>query len=117
MLDLKFTGRTIEVPIVKQYLFIGPGRYRLRGEYAARQFRFEEGLSWAVHCTKGTAGMSQPLLDTLGEWHPFDFEFRVGPECGLVASLQLEPANGAAAALGARGSVTFDNFTLEKLAR
>jgi hypothetical protein len=116
VLDLRFTGRTIAMPLIRQYLFLGPGRYRLRGDYMSRQLRMEQGLAWNVHCTaaKSRTGGSAALNDTGGAWQPFAFEFTVPADCGLVASLQLETFAPAEAALGARGRVAFDAFSLEK---
>lgn len=114
VLELQFTGRAIGLPIVRQYLFIGPGHYRLRGDYLGHQFRSEEGLRWIVRCGADTVGSSPALADSSGLWRPFAFDFIVPPDCGLVASLQLETGSAAAAALGARGRALFDAFQLER---
>ena len=55
---------------MRQYLFIAPGRYRLRGDLLARQFRMEDGLAWVVRCSSNSAdaAMSTPLRETLGLW-------------------------------------------------
>jgi hypothetical protein len=117
VLDIHFTGRALPVPLVRQYVFIGSGRYRVRGEYQAQQFRMEQGLAWSVHCTAGdtTAGRSPALADTGGIWRSFEFDFAVPPGCGAVVSLQLETFAPFEAALGARGRIAFDALTLEKL--
>jgi hypothetical protein len=115
VLEMQFTGRAIQLPIVRQYLFIGPGRYRLRGDHLTHQFRMEEGLLWAVRCDKTVVGASPSLGETGGLWRRFEFEFTVPPGCPLVASLQLETAPTSNAVLGARGRVSFDAFELEKL--
>ncbi|HSI55573.1 MAG TPA: hypothetical protein VK981_16485 [Ramlibacter sp.] len=117
-LDVRFTGRALATPLVRQYLFVGEGRYRLRGDYMTRQLRMEQGLAWTVQCTASPAqaGRSLPLGDTGGGWRPFAFEFSVPADCGLVASLQLETHAPFEAALGARGRAAFDAFSLEKLA-
>jgi hypothetical protein len=117
ILDIQFTGRALAVPLVRQYLFVGPGRYKLRGEYRAHQFRMEQGLAWTVQCTSGgaSAGRSRALIDTSGIWQAFEFDFTVPRGCGAVASLQLETFAPFEAALGARGRVAFDAFVLEKI--
>jgi hypothetical protein len=118
VLEIRFTGRAMQVPLVRQYLFLGEGRYRLRGDYMAHQLRIEQGLAWTVNCTAATqAGKSAALEDTAGAWQPFSFEFSVPAGCGLVASLQLETYAPSEAALGARGQVAFDAFSLQKLGR
>jgi hypothetical protein len=101
--------------MARQYLFIGPGRYRVTGDYMTRQFRIEGGLQWAVHCGERVAGASSPVEETGGLWRPFEFVITVPANCGLVASLQLETATPADAALGARGRVSFDAFNLQRL--
>lgn len=115
VLELQFTGRAIQLPIVRQYLFIGPGRYRLQGDQRTHQFRTEEGLRWTVRCGTAMVGGSGPIRDTNGLWQPFGFDFTVPTDCGLVASLQLETVLPADAALGARGRVSFDAFELGRI--
>jgi hypothetical protein len=117
VLDIRFTGRALPVPLVRQYLFIGEGRYRLRGEYMAHQLRMEQGLAWNVQCTgsAASAGRTAALGDTGGSWEAFALDFSVPAGCGAVASLQLETFAPFEAALGARGRVAFDAISLEKL--
>lgn len=119
VLDIRFTGRALPVPLVRQYLFLGEGRYRLRGEYMAHQLRMEQGLAWNVQCTASaaSAGRTTALADSGGAWEPFTFDFAVPAGCGAVASLQLETFAPFEAALGARGRVAFDAFSLEKLGK
>jgi len=119
VLDIRFTGRALPSPLVRQYLFIGEGRYRLRGEYMAHQLRMEQGLAWNVQCTgsAASAGRTAALGDTGGSWEPFTLDFSVPAGCGAVASLQLETFAPFEAALGARGRVAFDAISLEKLGR
>jgi hypothetical protein len=119
VLDLDFTGRGFASPIVRQYLFLAPGTYRMRGEYMAPKLRSEEGLAWSVQCTAGrkaVLGRSQGLRETGGVWKPFEFEFTVPPDCGAVASLQLDPAAAFEATTGLKGTVSFDAFSLARAA-
>lgn len=115
VLELQFTGRAIQLPIVRQYLFVGPGRYRVRGDYMTRQFRIEDGLQWNVRCGARAVGASAAIQETGGIWRPFEFVFTVPADCGLVASLQLETTTPAQAPLGARGRVSFDALKLESI--
>jgi hypothetical protein len=55
-------------------------------------------------------------VDTQSLWRPFEFEFTIPRDCGLVAALQLETANAAEAALGVRGRAAFDRLSIEKIA-
>lgn len=115
VLDMDFTGRGFPAPVLRQYLFLAPGTYRVRGEYAATRLRSEEGLAWSVRCTAGrkpVAGHSEALRDTGGVWKPLEFEFTVPADCGAVASLQLDPVAAYEATTGLRGSVSFDAFSL-----
>jgi hypothetical protein len=115
ILDIRFTGRTMALPLVRQYLFLGEGRYRLRGEYLAQQLRLEEGLSWVAQCptSRQQAGRSGALADTGGQWQRFEFEFTVPRGCGPMTSLQLDTAAPAGATLGSRGRMAFDGLSLE----
>lgn len=117
ILDIRFTGRAIQTPMVRQQLFLGEGRYRLQGDYQANQLRMEEGLAWTVRCTAAPAlaGRSSSLANTGGAWKRFEFEFSVPPGCGLVASLQLETSTVAEAAAGTRGRMAFDALSLQRL--
>ncbi len=115
ILEVRFTGRGLAVPLARQYLFLSEGRYRLRGEYQARQFRMERGLAWVVRCGANVAARSDMLGDTGGGWRAFVLEFPIPAACGAVASLQLETHDPAEAALGARGRMAFDAFSLEKM--
>jgi hypothetical protein len=117
VLELRFTGRPLPVPLLRQYLLLGEGRYRLRGEYRAQQLRMEQGLAWVVQCAApGVAPLrSSPLVPRGAGWQPFEFEFRLPRGCGTVASLQLEPHAAFEAKTGARGAVAFDGLALKQL--
>lgn len=119
VLDLDFTGRAFTSPIVRQYVFAGPGPYRLTGEYMASKLRSEGGLAWTVQCTGGSkavVGRSAQLVDTGGLWKPLEVAFTVPRDCGVVASVQLEPAAQFEAATGIKGHVAFDGFSLARAA-
>jgi hypothetical protein len=119
VLDIDFTGRSFPAPILRQYLFLAPGTYRVRGEYMAPKLRSEEGLAWSVQCTAGrrsVLGRSEGLRETGGVWKPLQFEFTVPADCGAVASLQLDPAAAFEATTGIKGSVSFDAFSLTRAA-
>lgn len=117
VLGVEFTGRSLPSPIVRQYLFAQPGAYRLRGEYMASKLRSEEGLAWTVQCTAGrkaVVGRSQALRESGGVWRTLEFEFTVPPDCGVVASLQLEAAAPYEAVAGMKGYAAFDAFSLAR---
>jgi hypothetical protein len=119
VLDLDFTGRTFRRPIARQYLFVPPGSYRLRGEYMAQRLRSEAGLEWQVVCPGGQQARvdaTTRLTDTGGVWKPWQMDFQVPPECGPVASLQLEPAAAYEARTGIRGRVALDSVSLVRSA-
>lgn len=111
VLEIEFSGRPMAVPIVRQYLFVAPGRYAVRGQYVASKLKTEQGLAWAVRCPNAArteAGRSDALQDTSGAWKSFQFEFTLPAQCGLVASLQLEPFAPFEATAGFKGRATFD---------
>jgi hypothetical protein len=117
VLNVDFTGRGFAPPILRQYVFLPPGPYRIRGEYMATKLRSETGLAWTVQCTAGrkvVAGKSAGLRDTGGVWKPVDFEFTVPGDCGAVASLQLDPAAAYEATTGLKGHMAFDAFSLTR---
>ena len=115
VLRMDFTGRSLPSPIVRQYIFVAPGTYRLQGEYMASKLRSESGLAWSMVCTsteKRVAARSRPVQDTAGIWKPLEAEFTIPADCGPVASLQLEPAAPVEGTTGIRGRVAFDGFSL-----
>lgn len=117
VLGIEFTGRSLPTPIARQYLFTQPGAYRLRGEYMASKLRSEEGLAWTVRCTadpKAVVGRSPALRESGGVWRTVEFEFTVPPDCGVVASLQLEAAAPYEAVAGMKGYAAFDAFSLAR---
>jgi hypothetical protein len=118
VLETQYTGRAVAVPVIRQHLFIAPGRYVLKGQYMGSKLRMEQGLAWAVRCTDGPktlAGRSGALQDTAGAWDRFQFEFDVPPGCGVIASLQLETFAPFEAAAGFRGKASFDSFELQSV--
>lgn len=115
VLEVQYTGRSISVPPVMQYLFIPPGKYVLRGQYMTERLNSEAGLAWSVRCPNAAnadAGRSAALADTTGVWKDFQFEFVVPNNCGLVGTLQLETFAQFEAVSGLRGKVSFDAFEL-----
>jgi hypothetical protein len=115
--EVEFTGRPVAVPVVRQYVFLGPGKYVVRGMYTTSRLRMEQGLAWAVRCSNaksGTplAGRSEPLQDASNGWHRFQFTVSIGPDCGLVASLQLETFAQFEAIAGFKGRASFDALEL-----
>lgn len=117
VVEVQFTGRAIAMPVLRQHLFIPPGKYLFRGEYMGLKFRSEQGLAWTVRCANNIAaapaGHSEPLQDTAGAWKTFQFAFVIPPDCGPVASLQLETAAAFEARTGLRGQASFDSFELK----
>jgi hypothetical protein len=115
VLDLEFTGRSFHSPLLRQYVFSAPGAYRLQGEYMAAKFRSDQGLVWSVVCSAGrqpVAGRSAPLQDTGGIWKKVELQFTIPPDCGPVASVQLQPADPLEATIGMRGEVVLDAYSL-----
>jgi hypothetical protein len=116
VLDIRFTGLPISDPMVRQHLFLGPGRYRLRGDYKTSQLRMDHGLAWTLRCTTAAhSARSAGLGDTANQWQRFEFEFAIPAHCGWVASLQLETFASLDAVEGSHGHASFDALSLERL--
>lgn len=118
VLEIRLTGRRMPVPLIRQYLFLGEGRYRIQGEYNASQLRLEQGLAWTVRCTAAAveAGRSAALKDTGGKWQGFELDFIVPQSCGQVVSLQLETYAAFEAEAGGQGRFAFDALKLARKA-
>jgi hypothetical protein len=117
VIEVEFTGRAVTVPLLRQYLFLAPGKYLLRGSFMSSRLRTEQGLAWLGRCinsksAKAVAGRSAGLTDTAGVWQQFQFELLVPADCGLVTSLQLETSAPSEAAAGFKGRAYFDAFEL-----
>ena len=84
VLDIDFTGRSFPATLVQQYILATPGTYRMRGEYMASKLR----------------------------WKPFELAFTIPPDCGAMASMQLQPAAQYEASTGMKGRISFDAFSL-----
>ena len=115
--EVEFTGRQVALPIVRQYVFLAPGNYLVRGMYMTSKLRMEQGLAWAVRCSNGKsatplAGRSEPLQSAPDGWRRFQFPVSVAPDCGLVASLQLETFAPFEAVAGFKGRALFDALEL-----
>lgn len=115
VLELEFTGREFSLPVLRQYLLLAPGTYRLRGDYVAQKLRPDAALRWILNCPgtrKAAPGTSTELQDTGGMWKPFEAGFTVAPECGAIASLELVTVNSPAAVGGFKGRVQLDDLKL-----
>lgn len=115
VLEMQFTGRRFPLPIVRQYIVAAPQAYVLKGEYAASKLRSERGLAWRVVCpykANAVVATSAPMEDTGNVWRPFELGFTLPPDCGPVASLQLEPLAAFEAMAGMRGRFAVDGLVL-----
>jgi hypothetical protein len=117
VLDVQFTGKALVVPLIRQYVFVPPGQYLLRGQYMSSRLRSEQGLAWAARCSNDkaanlVAGRSGALMDTGGRWQNFQFVIAIPPDCGQVVSLQLETFAPFEAATGLKGRAAFDGLEL-----
>jgi hypothetical protein len=119
VLEVLYTGRSMPTPVVRQHLFVAPGRYRLTGHYMTEKLRSEGGLAWAARCmapgTQAPAGRTTALPDSRGAWLPFSFEFEVTAQCGAVVSLQLETFAPFESETGIRGQAFFDAFQISRI--
>lgn len=117
VMGLEFTGRRLPTPVLRQYVFVPPGSYKLSGQYSASKLRSEGGLTWAVVCTANRRPVpvqASPIQDTGGLWRSIDVDFRVPGDCGAVASLHLEPVHKYEITTGIKGRVELDAFSLTR---
>ena len=118
VLSLDFTGRRFAPSILRQLVFTPPGSYRLEGQYMASKLRTEGGLSWTVLCSANQSFLparSDAIRDSGGMWRPMEFEFTIPPDCGPIATLQLEPLHKYEATAGMKGHVELDGLTLSRV--
>lgn len=115
---VKFTGRLIRTPIVRQHLMLPPGNYQLSGQYQSSNLRSNEGLAWTLVCgeAKQELARSPALIRTGQQWTPFGVDFRVGNDCGPVVHLLLQTQAPYEARTGQHGEIRFDNFDLKRRA-
>lgn len=119
VLEVQYTGRAVPTPVIRQHLFVSPGKYVLHGQYMTSRLRMEQGLAWALRCIQegphALAGRSEALQDTQRVWKTFSFEVNVPHDCGMVASLQLETYAPFEATAGFRGTASFDRLELKRI--
>jgi hypothetical protein len=114
ILQVRLNGRRFGNPLIRQMLLLGPGMYKVQGEYRTRQLRMETGFAWVARCTgsSDTVGRSQPLIDSGGDWRTFNFEVTPGRGCGPVVALQLETAQPIESETGGIGQIEFDALSV-----
>ena len=116
VLLVKFTGRPVKTPIIRQYLILPAGEYRFAGEYQSSNLRSNEGLAWALSCGADKQALAQtPALNRTGtNWSSFNVRFRVSAECGPLVTLFLQTQAAYEAKTGQHGEMMFDHFTITR---
>jgi len=114
-LQVVFTGRSLAVPVVRQYLVLLNQRYLLSGQFMTSKLRANEGLAWTLQCTVNGQEITRTpaLKDTNRQWRAFKVEFEIPSGCGQAVTLQLQTFAPYEAAAGLRGQASFDDFKLE----
>jgi hypothetical protein len=114
ILQVRLNGRRFGNPLIRQMLLLGPGMYKVQGEYRTRRLRMENGFAWVARCTGSpdAVGRSQPLIDSGGDWRTFKFDVAPGRGCGPVVALQLETAQPVEAETGGLGEIEFDALSV-----
>jgi hypothetical protein len=114
VLQLDFTGRPIDLPMLRQVILIDR-TYRLKGQFMARKLRVNEGLAWVFSCvaTKKEIARSAPLKDTAGNWQNFSVTVSVPAGCGDAIALELQTQAPYESIAGVAGTASFDNLQLE----
>jgi hypothetical protein len=115
VLELDFTGKTIEMPIIRQVTLLS-GRYRFSGQFMSRKLRSSEGLTWIFSCvaTAKEFARSAALSDTGGQWQSFSVELAVPSDCGPAVTVQLQTMATYEAVSGIKGLALFDNLKLSR---
>lgn len=116
VLLVKFTGRAIKTPIVRQNLILPAGKYQFEGKYQSANLRSNEGLTWALSCgnDKQPLARSPALNRNGGKWSSFSVTFRVSPACGPLVTLSLQTQAAYEAKTGQHGDMLFDHFTITR---
>jgi len=116
VLQLRFTGRPLRLPVVRQDLMLPPGTYRLEGDYQSTELRSEAGLVWVLTCADGARELARtaPLGTTGREWRTLDLRLVVPGDC-RGAILALQPQAAYEARTGLRGDMLFDRMRLSRL--
>lgn len=115
-LQLKFTGRAIKLPIVRQDLLLPPGTYLFQGEFQSANLRSQEGLAWVFTCASNNKELARSSgLNRSGQaWVRFSVTLKVDNECGPGVALALQTQAPSEAKTGQQGEVRFDNLTLTR---
>ncbi len=116
VLRVEFRGKQMQTPILRQHLFLTPGRYRFSGEFQSSELRSDQGLAWVFSCAGGERRelARVPSLKAAGrDWQTMALELEVPSECGLGVALTLVPQAAYEARAGMRGEMVFDRLRLE----
>lgn len=115
-LHVVFRGAKLKYNHLYQHLLLTPGKYTLRGRVRPESLETSQGLQWVIACQGRQAtllGNSERFLGS-DQWRYFSLSFEVPETDCDVQSLRLELAGRAALDLEARGSIWFDDMTIEQ---
>lgn len=116
VLQLRFTGRPLRLPIVHQDLMLPPGTYQLEGDYQSAELRSEAGLVWVLTCADSARELARtaPIGTTGREWRTLGLRLVVPGDCS-GAILALQPQTAFEARTGLRGDMLFDRMRLSRV--
>jgi hypothetical protein len=115
VLQVSFSGNQISSPILRQDLWLPPGRYQLSGNVQSIDLQSRRGLTWVIICVQDgrELGRSQPLLATGRNWARWAMEISMPDDCsGSAAQLSLQTFAPYETKTGLRGDVLLDDVTM-----
>ena len=118
-LHIAFDGQRVRFQHIRQYLYLDPGHYQLRGRVRPDSLRTERGLRWVLRCNSSQA--QQPLAESerflgVDEWRTFVVDFTV-PQTDDCRTqwLRLELEGRAELDFEVAGGVWFDDLTINRV--
>ena len=117
-ISLTFLGRRVDSIPLNEWLLLSGGTYRLSFRAAAHELRSDRGLAWVIRCQQtGQELAASERLTGDFDWTQHEVEFSV-PESNCTAQdLWLRNAGAAGAGKIIRGSISFDDIAIDRVAQ
>jgi tetratricopeptide (TPR) repeat protein len=114
-LRVSFAGPRVRFRHLRQPLLLGPGPYMVQGRVRPDGLQAVHGLQWVVYCLDGEEplGRSERFVGT-DQWRRFSFNFTVPDNGCAVQMIRLELAGRVPLDFEAKGSVWFDDLSVEQ---
>lgn len=114
-LRVSFAGPRVRYRHVRQYLLLGPGAYLAQGRVRPDGLQATHGLQWTIYCLDGKEALaaSERFVGS-DQWRRFSFTFTVPERDCAVQVIRLELAGRVPLDFEAKGSVWFDDLSVEE---